>query len=47
MRIFDNGTYRDMTVEEIKIFEQEKEKYPPINNAEKQIEKISEVFTDE
>lgn len=47
MRIFDNGTYRDMTVEEIKIFEQGKKKYPPVNNAEEQIEKISEVFADE
>lgn len=47
MRVFDNETYRDMTAEEIKIFEQEKEKYPPINIAEEQLEKISEVFADE
>nr|WP_294038608.1 hypothetical protein [uncultured Ruminococcus sp.] len=47
MRIFDNGIYRDMTAEEIKIFEQEKGKYPPVNIAEEQIEKISEVFADE
>ena len=47
MTIYDNGTYRKMTAEEIKIFEQEKEKYPPVNNAEERLEKISEVFADE
>lgn len=47
MKMYDNGTYRVMSIEEIKKIEEEKKKYPPVNESEAQLIKISEVFADE
>lgn len=46
MKMYDNGIYRQMTVEEIEKIEKEKKKYPPVDESEAQLTKIREVFAD-